>query len=431
MTEQTSQDIAPFGLLGRKLGHSWSPQIHARLGSVPYELHELEPEELASFVRGGSWRGLNVTIPYKREAAQLADEVSERVLRLGVANTLVRRTDGTIYADNSDVLGFAWMLERFCERHLGGSAAEALGARKCLVLGSGGASQAIRAALEDAGARVVTISRTGGETYETLAERHADAALMVNTTPVGMYPNTAAAPVDLRRFPRCQGVLDLIYNPARTALMQQAEALKIPNMGGLFMLAEQARCAASVFTGKAVPAIKAEEAWKTLGSRKENRILIGMPGCGKSTVGKALADLLDRPFVDCDREMEKVIGMSVADYITRYGEEAFRAEETAMLTQLGKTSGLVIATGGGCVTRPENYPRLHQNGTMIFLERELSKLPKKGRPLSLRGSLQDMYTIRLPMYRRFADVTVPNDGAPEKVAKAVEEAYERISDQRA
>ena len=156
-----------------------------------------------------------------------------------------------------------------------------------------------------------------------------------------------------------------------------------------------------------------------------------MPGCGKSTVGKALAALLDRPFVDCDREMEKVIGMSVADYITRYGEEAFRAEETAMLTQLGKTSGLVIATGGGCVTRPENYPRLHQNGTMIFLERELSKLPKKGRPLSLRGSLQDMYTIRLPMYRRFADVTVPNDGAPEKVAKAVEEAYERISDQRA
>ena len=150
-----------------------------------------------------------------------------------------------------------------------------------------------------------------------------------------------------------------------------------------------------------------------------------------ATIGKALADLLDRPFVDCDREMEKVIGMSVADYITRYGEEAFRAEETAMLTQLGKTSGLVIATGGGCVTRPENYPRLHQNGTMIFLERELSKLPKKGRPLSLRGSLQDMYTIRLPMYRRFADVTVPNDGAPEKVAKAVEEAYERISDQRA
>ena len=155
------------------------------------------------------------------------------------------------------------------------------------------------------------------------------------------------------------------------------------------------------------------------------------PGLDLDLACKALADLLDRPFVDCDREMEKVIGMSVADYITRYGEEAFRAEETAMLTQLGKTSGLVIATGGGCVTRPENYPRLHQNGTMIFLERELSKLPKKGRPLSLRGSLQDMYTIRLPMYRRFADVTVPNDGAPEKVAKAVEEAYERISDQRA
>ena len=206
MTEQTSKDMAPFGLLGRKLGHSWSPQIHARLGEAcPTELHELEPEELAGFVHGGSWRGLNVTIPYKREAAQLADEVSERVLRLGVANTLVRRTDGTIYADNSDVLGFAWMLERFCERHLGGSAPEAPGARKRPVLGSGGASQAIRAALEDAGARVVIISRTGGETYETLAERHADATLMVNTTPVGMYPNCPATPVSREVMARLEG----------------------------------------------------------------------------------------------------------------------------------------------------------------------------------------------------------------------------------
>ena len=411
-----------FGLLGEKLGHSYSPELHAFFGDYEYELFEVAPYQLGDFIRNGDFQGLNVTIPYKTTMLALCDDLTEAAAAIGSVNTVVRHPDGSLFGDNTDAAGFEGLVWK---------SRISIRGRKCLVLGSGGASLSVQYVLHKLGAgEIVVISRSGPDNYENLA-KHADAEVIVNTTPVGMYPNTAAAPVDLRRFPRCQGVLDLIYNPARTALMQQAEALKIPNMGGLFMLAEQARCAASVFTGKAVPAIKAEEAWKTLGSRKENRILIGMPGCGKSTVGKALADLLDRPFVDCDREMEKVIGMSVADYITRYGEEAFRAEETAMLTQLGKTSGLVIATGGGCVTRPENYPRLHQNGTMIFLERELSKLPKKGRPLSLRGSLQDMYTIRLPMYRRFADVTVANDGAPEKVAKAVEEAYERISDQRA
>ena len=396
-----------FGLLGEKLGHSYSPELHAFFGDYEYELFEVAPDQLGDFIRNGDFQGLNVTIPYKTTMLALCDDLTEAAAAIGSVNTVVRHPDGSLFGDNTDAAGFEGLVWK---------SRISIRGRKCLVLGSGGASLSVQYVLHKLGAgEIVVISRSGPDNYENLA-KHADAEVIVNTTPVGMYPNTAAAPVDLRRFPRCQGVLDLIYNPARTALMQQAEALKIPNMGGLFMLAEQARCAASVFTGKAVPAIKAEEAWKTLGSRKENRILIGMPGCGKSTVGKALADLLDRPFVDCDREMEKVIGMSVADYITRYGEEAFRAEETAMLTQLGKTSGLVIATGGGCVTRPE---------------RELSKLPKKGRPLSLRGSLQDMYTIRLPMYRRFADVTVPNDGAPEKVAKAVEEAYERISDQRA
>ena len=194
------------------------------------------------------------------------------------------------------------------------------------------------------------------------------------------------------------------------------------------MLAEQARCAAQLFTGEVIPAIRTQEAYRTLHSRMENRILVGMPGCGKSTVGRALAAQLDRPFVDTDAELEKVLHMPVGEYITHYGEEAFRKEETALLAQLGKSSGLVIATGGGCVTRPENYPHLHQNGAIFFLERALSKLPKKGRPLSLKGSLEDMYTIRLPMYRRFADITVANDGPAEKVAQKLEEAYEHFSD---
>lgn len=409
------------GLLGETLGHSYSPMIHHELGDYDYRLFEVPRERLGSFLTSGSWDGLNVTIPYKKAVVSYCTELSDAAAKLQSVNTIVRRPDGTLYGDNTDLYGFLYMVRRSGISPAG---------KKALVLGSGGASVTVKAALEQLGAHVTVISRSGPDNYTNL-DRHADAEMIANTTPVGMYPHNGSAAVDLKQFPCCQGVLDIVYNPARTALILQAEELGIPHVSGLSMLVAQAKRSSEQFSGTPIDDSALERVERIIHSRLRNIILIGMPGCGKSTVGKALADLLDRPFVDCDREMEKVIGMSVADYITRYGEEAFRAEETAMLTQLGKTSGLVIATGGGCVTRPENYPRLHQNGTMIFLERELSKLPKKGRPLSLRGSLQDMYTIRLPMYRRFADVTVPNDGAPEKVAKAVEEAYERISDQRA
>jgi shikimate dehydrogenase len=407
------------GLLGEKLGHSYSPELHALFGDYSYELFEVAPDQLGDFLRVRDFQGLNVTIPYKTTMVPICDELTEAAQAIGSVNTVVRRPDGTLLGDNTDAAGFEGMVWRSRIRVRG---------RKCLILGSGGASLSVHYVLEKLGAKeIVVISRSGENNYENLA-RHYDAAVIVNTTPVGMYPNTNAAPVDLRQFPQCEGVLDIIYNPARTALMQQAEALHIPHLGGLYMLAEQARCASQIFTGLTLPAIRSLEASRTILSRKENRVLIGMPGCGKSTVGQALAKLLDRPFVDCDRELEKVLGIPVSDYITHFGEDAFRAQETALLARLGKESGLVISTGGGCVTRSENYPHLHQNGTMIFLERELSKLPKKGRPLSLRGNLEDMYAIRLPMYRRFADLIVTNDADPMTVAKNVEEAYEHLSD---
>ena len=276
-----------FGLLGEKLGHSYSPELHAFFGDYEYELFEVAPDQLGDFIRNGDFQGLNVTIPYKTTMLALCDDLTEAAAAIGSVNTVVRHPDGSLFGDNTDAAGFEGLVWKSRISFRG---------RMCRVRGAGGARLSVQYVLHKLGAgEIVVISRSGPDNYENLA-KHADAEVIVNTTPVGMYPNTAAAPVDLRRFPRCQGVLDLIYNPARTALMQQAEALKIPNMGGLFMLAEQARCAASVFTGKAVPAIKAEEAWKTLGSRKENRILIGMPGCGKSTVGKALAGLLKRYF---------------------------------------------------------------------------------------------------------------------------------------
>ena len=407
------------GLLGEKLGHSYSPALHALFGDYDYELFEVSPDRLGDFLRVRDFQGLNVTIPYKTTMLAICDDLTETAATIGSVNTVLKQLDGSLLGDNTDAAGFEGMVWKSRIRILG---------RKCLVLGSGGASLSAQYVLRKLGAgEVVVISRTGENNYDNL-DRHQDAAVIVNATPVGMYPNTAASPVDLRQFPRCEGELDLIYNPARTALLQQAETLGIPHLGGLYMLAEQARCAAQLFTGEVIPAIRTQEAYRTLRSRMENRILVGMPGCGKSTVGRALAAQLDRPFVDTDAELEKVLHMPVGEYITHYGEEAFRKEETALLAQLGKSSGLVIATGGGCVTRPENYPHLHQNGAIFFLERALSKLPKKGRPLSLKGSLEDMYTIRLPMYRRFADITVANDGPAEKVAQKLEEAYEHFSD---
>ena len=408
MTKQTSQNMAPFGLLGRKLGHSWSPQIHARLGSVPYELHELEPEELAGFVRGGSWRGLNVTIPYKREAAA-ARRRGERAraasgrgkharppYRRNHLRRQLRRLG--LCLDARALLPSATSAAPRPRRWGRGSAS---------ILGSGGASQAIRAALEDAGARVVTISRTGGETYETLAERHADATLMVNTTPVGMYPNCPATPVSrevMAQLEGLAGVLDIVYNPERTELCLIAEELGIPSESGLAMLVGQARFSSELFQGHAIEDELLEKIEDELRSLTRNVVLIGMPGAGKTSCGKRLARMLGRPFVDIDEAILADTGRSAAQIIQEDGEDAFRRVETEVTASYCKRSGMVIACGGGVVTRPQNRDLLRQNGRVVLVDRPLDELSDKGRPVSQAKGVERLAAERMHLYHEWADV---------------------------
>ncbi len=403
-----------YGLLGRFLGHSYSPAIHGHFGSVPYDLLELEPEELEDFLRTGNWDGLNVTIPYKKAVVPFCHQLSPLAQRLGSVNTLVRRSDGSIYGDNTDAYGFRQMALRLGVDYRG---------KKALVLGSGGASVTVQAVLRELGAVVTVISRSGEDNYSNLS-RHADAAILVNATPVGMYPGGGAAPVALSDFPKLEAVLDLVYNPARTALVLEAEARGIPWASGLYMLVAQAAKASELFTGRAISQEMMESVWVKMSLATENLVLIGMPGCGKSTVGERLAQQLGRPFLDADLETEKTIGMPVARYIQCCGEEAFRKVETEVLKNLGALSGAVIATGGGCVTRQENYDLLHQNGRIIWLKRNLELLPQSGRPLSQTFGVDALYAAREPLYRAFSDLCFTNDGTPEETVRTILEAIQ-------
>lgn len=421
--ERGAEPVAPYGLVGHPLGHSWSPQIHERLGSAPYALHDLGADEAAAFLRDGAWRGLNVTIPHKRLAAELADVRSPAVERLGAANTLVRDEGGRIVAENTDVLGFSWMLARFCRERLGGSPSELLEGRKVLVLGTGGAGTAVRDALENAaGAHAVTISRTGDQTYDTLAERHADAVLLVNTTPVGMFPRCPASPVDeeaLSRLTGLRGVLDVVYNPTRTGLCLAAERLGLPCESGLAMLVAQALYASELFQGRDLDDGLVGQIERDILAQTENVVLIGMPGAGKTSCGRALARLLGRPFVDLDEAIALETGRGAAQIIREDGEDAFRAVETEVTGRYAARSGLVVACGGGVVTREANYPLLHQNGRIVFLDRPVSELSSDGRPVSQAKGVERVAAERMGLYRAWADVTVTCTGTPAGDAESV------------
>ena len=404
-----------FGLLGRKLGHSYSPMIFRLMGGYTYLLHEREPVGIESLLRDEPFDGLNVTIPYKKDVIPYLDEVDELAQRLGSVNTVVKR-NGHLAGHNSDYYGFSSMVHR---------SGVTVQGKKVLVLGSGGASVTVVAVLQDMGAEVVIVSRSGEHNYDNL-HLHADASVIVNTTPVGMYPNTGSAPLDLARFPKLEGVLDLIYNPARTQLLLDAERLGIPAMNGLWMLVAQAKKSAEWFMDTQLPDELIGSIHTRLRDQMENVALIGMAGCGKSTLGRMLAEKTGKQFVDADREIVKLAGKSIPEIFAEEGEEAFRAYETQVLEALGKRSGLVIATGGGCVTRERNYPLLHQNSRIIWIQRDAALLPTDGRPLSQKTAPAVLYEQRKPMYAAFADATIVSDGTLEEGLHKIITALEGI-----
>ena len=399
-----------YGLLGRKLGHSWSVPIHTALGCGGYRLIELEPEELEGFLSQPNIGGLNVTIPYKRDVMPFCDVIDPLAQAIGSVNTLTRREDGKLYAYNTDAAGFCWMAER---------AGISFAGKKTVVLGSGGASLTAGACAKKLGAReVVVISRSGENNYGNLS-RHADADIVVNTTPVGMYPNTGVSPVDLTSFPKCSGVLDVVYNPRRTALLLQAEALGIPCSDGLPMLVAQAKAAEEHFFEKSIPDSENERILALLRQECTNIVLIGMPGCGKTTVGQALSELTGREAVDIDRRIVERAGCSIPEIFAHGGESAFRALEQEETAEAGKLSGKIILTGGGVIKDERNYASLHQNGRIYHLIRDISVLPTNGRPLSQGTDLSAMWREREPLYARFRDVEIQNDGSLQETAAAI------------
>ena len=401
------------GLIGEKLGHSFSPAIHGKLADYEYRLYELSPGQLGPFLEKKEFDGLNVTIPYKKTVIPYCDELTEAAKSIGSVNTIVKRPDGTLLGHNTDYDGIMWLLK---------NAGAQVKGKKAVVLGTGGASLTVQAALRNLGAaQVVVISRSGEDNYENIA-RHSDAKILINATPVGMYPKTGVSPVDLDVFTALEGVFDVVYNPAKTQLLLEAEKRGIPCANGLGMLVAQAKAACERFTGQPVADEKVYTIKAEMERTTRNVMLIGMPGSGKSTVGAALAESLGRRLVDVDERIVEMAGCSIPEIFAKDGEEGFRRIEHQALCQVSQESGLVIATGGGVVTRQENFDPMRQNSLIVWLLRDTALLPKDGRPLSQANSLTEMFKVREPLYRAAADCIADNNGSLEDTVKQILEA---------
>ena len=405
--------IKTFGLLGEKLGHSFSPLIHGFLGDYRYPLFEISPRELDSFMLKRQFDGINVTIPYKKAVMPYCLTLSDEARSIGSVNTIVKDENGSLHGHNTDGHGFCVMLERSKINPYG---------KKVLTLGNGASARMVKAALNKLGARDnVIISRSGENHYGNIA-RHYNAELLVNTSPVGMYPDNGSSPVCLSGFRQLTGVVDLIYNPLRTKLLLEAERVGIPCVNGLAMLVAQAEMANRLFLGGAARPELIDQIIGAILAKTQNIALIGMPGCGKSTVGRYLAEAMGRPFSDIDELIETVAGKRIRTIFAEDGEQVFRSLETRIIGEETKRTGLVIATGGGVVTRPENLDLLRQNSLIVYLKRELSELITDGRPLSQGMGVEALAKQRLALYEMWSDRVIRVETNPERSVARIMEA---------
>ena len=388
-------------LIGEKLSHSFSPMIHSMLADYPYTLAEIKRDELEAFVRSDKYTSANVTIPYKVEVMKYLDEISPEAAAIGCVNCITHTPDGKLRGDNTDFYGLSYLIR---------SSGVDISGRKVLILGSGGSFLTASAVCKsmDASA-IICVSRAGDVNYDNVYTTHPDAEIIINTSPVGMYPNNLECKIDVSRFNSLKGVFDIVFNPSKTKLLLDAERLSIPAFGGLAMLVGQAKRACEIFTGEKIDDGEIDRIKGVIESKTLNIVLVGMPGCGKSTIAKALADKLGREIIDTDEEIVKNAKMPIPEIFSTFGEGVFRSLEHNEIKNAGKLSGKIISTGGGVVTIPDNYEPLHQNGIIVFIKRNIEDLSRDGRPLSIGADLNKMYEKRLPMYERFADVNIDND----------------------
>ncbi|MGO1581196.1 MAG: shikimate kinase [Peptoniphilaceae bacterium] len=392
-----SQSKIEYGLIGKNLGHSKSPYIHKLIGGYEYKINSMDKEELKNFFKNKNFKGVNVTIPYKIEVMDYLDEISSLAKRIGSVNTIVNRK-GNLFGYNTDYYGFKYMCYR---------AGINFKNKKVIILGSGGSSKTIRIFLQDEGAeKVVVISRSGKNTYAELDE-YKSFDVIINTTPVGMYPNNLECKIDLDLFENCQAIVDIVYNPLKTKLILEGEKRGIKTTGGLSMLVSQAFYASQLFLDKKLDENKIDATIKELKKDMLNIILIGMPGSGKSTIGKLISKILNRKFIDTDKCIEEETGMTIAEIFKKEGQGKFRQIESQIIKKVSKENNLLISTGGGSILLEENRQALLQSGYIIFLDRPITKLSKKGRPLSKNiESLEKLYEERYKIYLDMADLRI-------------------------
>ena len=400
----------PYGVLGRVLGHSYTPKIYNMLAGLDYVRFEREPDQVEAFLKGDEWQGVNATIPYKRTVMPYLDELSDIARRLGNVNTITRLPDGRLRGDNTDYYGFQVLVE---------SVGVDLRGKHALVFGGdGGAGSTCMTVLGDLGAIPHAVGRSGDVTYDDL-DAWSHAALAVNCTPVGMYPDCPASVCGLEPLTDLEAFVDIVYNPARTNMMMDAEERGIPTAGGLLMLVAQAAQAVERYVGETVSMDRIMQVTDELSRSVENIALIGMPGCGKTRVGERLAELGGREHIDIDREFDRRHGMPAPDFILSNGEDAFREAETEIIADVAKRSGLVISCGGGVVERRANYRLLHQNSRIVMLDRPLDELSTRNRPITAQKGIGRLAETRLPRYRAWADAIITSRESPLATATEV------------